>query len=439
MAQAIASIEASAKQAAPRGLQRKLTLARVAWALLVSFNLVMFVASLGPSFDLFRQPCKDANGADCATGQASLADWRAMQAHGITPDAYALYTLAVIVVASLIFFAVGFLIAWRKWNDMAALFVSATLITFGATGISDTLTNSAGLFGIAQFVIVVLSYPALATFMLTFPTGRFAPRWTMLIVLLWVIQFGLFVFGAPEIVLGISIVTTWGSCAVVQVYRYRRLYTPTQRQQTKWVVFSLALVIPLNIVFSILHVIWPALNAPGSLFFLTQILELALFWAPISLGVGIAILRSRLYDIDLLINRALVYGLLTAILGALYAVGVIGGQRFLSAVTGGSAAQESAPTIVLTTLLVAALFQPLRRRLQALIDRRFFRSRYNAARAVAGFSSAMRSEVHLQSLTDHLLDIVDETMRPEHVSLWLRPPERKTTDQRFNEAPAREP
>src|SRR6185437_13942508 len=122
------------------------------------------------------------------------------------------------------------------------------------------------------------------------------------------------------------------------------------------------------------------------LFRLGGAVGLALFWAPISLGVGVAILRSQLYDIDLLINRALVYGLLTAILGGVYAGCVIGGQRLVSALTGVHV-QESPVTIVLTTLVVAALFQPLRHRLQSLIDRRFFRNKYDAARAVAGFSA----------------------------------------------------
>ncbi|HET9110392.1 MAG TPA: hypothetical protein VFN78_06190 [Ktedonobacterales bacterium] len=419
-------------QSQPATRRRWLAIARAVWALLVGFDLLLFSISLGPSYALFRQPCASANQVDCSSAQLVLADWGAMQTHGITPDAYATFALAVVVAASLIFFAVGFLIAWRKWGELMGLFVSALLITFGSTGVSDTLANgpsgtptgAAAIFvsvvGSIQFGVVICSYPALATFMLTFPTGRFAPRWTALIVLLWIIQFGLFIAAPPTIVLLISVCVTWGSCALVQIYRYRQVYTPIQRQQTKWVVFSLAVAVAMEPVLSLPPLIWPDLNAPGSLFRLAGVVGLALFWAPISLGVGIAILRSRLYDIDLLINRALVYGLLTAILGGVYATGVIGGQRLVSALTGVQG-QESPVSIVLTTLVVAALFQPLRRRLQALIDRRFFRSKYNAARAVAGFSATLRSEVNLAGLTQHLLDIVDTTMRPEHVSLWLNP------------------
>lgn len=446
MAQMMMALNIAAEPAQRR--RRWLTLARVAWALLVAFDLLMFALSVGPSFALYQQPCVDEANADCSAAQLTLADWRGMQAHGVTPTAYGIFALVVIVSASLIFFAVGFLIAWRKWGDMMALFVSAILITFGSTGISNSLTSTGdgpAALGIAQGAIVVLSYPALATFMLTFPTGRFAPRWTAWIVLLWIVQFGVFFFGAPPYALAVSVVITWGSCALTQVYRYRRIYTPAQRRQTKWVVFSLALACALAPLTFALPALIPDLNTPGSLFRLGGVVGLAMFWAPISLGVGIAILRARLYDIDLLINRALVYGLLTAILGAVYAGGVIGGQRLLSALTGAHA-EETPVSIALTTLLVAALFQPLRRRLQALIDRRFFRSRYNAARAVAGFSATLRAEVNLHGLTDHLLDIVDETVRPEHVSLWLRPeqrPEQRSADHpaehrpaaRFSEAP----
>jgi hypothetical protein len=431
MAQAISSTKAPPTRALESG-QRWLRLARVVWVVVVAFDLAMFTLSLGPSYALFQQPCGTSNQAECGTAQLALADWRAMQAHGISPAAYSAFALGVIVAASLIFFAVGFLIAWRKWGELMGLFVSALLITFGSTGVSDTLTEGSSvhpLLGAAQFVVVLLSYPALATFMLTFPTGRFAPRWTAWIVLLWIAQFSVFIFGAPPYALAVSVAITWGSCAVTQVYRYRRVYTPAQRRQTKWVVFSLALACALAPLTFALPALVPDLNTPGSLFRLGGVVGLALFWAPISLGVGVAILRSQLYDIDLLINRALVYGLLTAILGAVYAGGVIGGQRLVSALTGVHV-QESPVTIVLTTLVVAALFQPLRRRLQSLIDRRFFRSKYDAARAVAGFSATLRSEVNIRDLTAHLLETVDETMRPEHVSLWLRSEQRMAVARR---------
>jgi hypothetical protein len=136
----------------------------------------------------------------------------------------------------------------------------------------------------------------------------------------------------------------------------------------------------------------------------------------IPVAIGIAILRYRLFDIDRLISRTLVYGLLTALLAAVYATGVFVAGRLLDPVQG-----RSELAVAASTLAVAALFQPLRRRVQKLVDRRFNRSRYDAARTVEAFSSRLRDEIDLDSLSAELLAVVDQTMQPAEVSLWLRP------------------
>jgi hypothetical protein len=134
---------------------------------------------------------------------------------------------------------------------------------------------------------------------------------------------------------------------------------------------------------------------------------------------GIAILKYRLYDIDIIINRTLVYGSLTILLAAVYFAGVVGTQYFFRAVTG----QERLPQIavVVSTLAIAAMFDPLRRRIQKFIDRRFYRRKYDAAKTLEAFSSKLRDETDLGTLSDDLISIVRETMQPEHASLWLRP------------------
>jgi hypothetical protein len=136
-------------------------------------------------------------------------------------------------------------------------------------------------------------------------------------------------------------------------------------------------------------------------------------------AVGIAILRYRLYDIDILINRTLVYGTLTAALIALYVSGVATTQTIFRALTG----QEQQPqlAIVVSTLVIAALFNPLRRRIQAFIDRRFYRRKYDAAKTLEAFSAKLRDETDLEALNSELVGVVRETMQPAHVSLWLRP------------------
>jgi hypothetical protein len=141
----------------------------------------------------------------------------------------------------------------------------------------------------------------------------------------------------------------------------------------------------------------------------------ALVSFPIS--IGIAILRYRLYEIDILINRTLVYGSLTATLVALYFGGIVVLQRVFVLLTG----QQSTLAVVASTLLIAALFTPLRRRIQSFIDRRFYRRKYDARKTLKAFSSHMRDETDLEALSDDLVGVVRETMQPAHVSLWLRP------------------
>jgi hypothetical protein len=143
----------------------------------------------------------------------------------------------------------------------------------------------------------------------------------------------------------------------------------------------------------------------------------ALSFLLIPLSIGVAVLRSHLFDIDVLINRTLVYGSLTATLVALYFGGIVVLQRLFVALTG----EKSTLAVVASTLVIAALFTPLRRRIQSFIDRRFYRSKYDARKTLEAFSAQLRDETDLNALSDDLVGVVRETMQPAHVSLWLRP------------------
>ncbi|HEY8323317.1 MAG TPA: hypothetical protein VIG77_02435, partial [Ktedonobacterales bacterium] len=214
------------------------------------------------------------------------------------------------------------------------------------------------------------------------------------------------------------------------VLRYRRA-DQQSRQQIKWFVYgSVMMVIIVLVGIFIASQITNDLalsNAVGNMSFAVAILALPL-------GVGIGVLRYRLYDIDILIKRTLVYGSLTAILAGLYFGLVIGAQQLTHRLTGQQGAQQPV-VIVLTTLLIAALFTPLRGWLQRGIDRRFYRSRYDAAKTLATFSASLRSEVDLAQLNNHLLGVVDATMRPAHASLWLRSPARVSSRQTDERSP----
>jgi hypothetical protein len=195
------------------------------------------------------------------------------------------------------------------------------------------------------------------------------------------------------------------------------------------VVFGLAVPTAVYVGGTVLSLIFPALaeprspyGAPYQLAFNTMSTFLVLL---IPLSFGFAMLRSRLWDIDVLIHRTLVYGTLTALLAGVYVGLVIGLQALLRSII----SHDSGVAIVLSTLAIYVLFQPLRLRIQRFIDRRFYRSKYDAAKTVAAFSATLRQEVDLEQLREQLLVVVQQTMQPAHVSLWLRPPEQASTKQ----------
>jgi hypothetical protein len=191
-----------------------------------------------------------------------------------------------------------------------------------------------------------------------------------------------------------------------------------EREQIKWLAFA-ALVSGLGSSSVVIPSIILSNDAGGADPLWMNLLEDAetLSFAGVPVAVGIAILRYRLYEIDLLINRTLVYGSLTATLIALYFGGTVLLQRVFVTLTG----QQSTLAVVASTLLIAALFTPLRRHIQSFIDRRFYRRKYDARKTLEAFSGKLRDETDLDTLRDDLVGVVRETMQPAHVSLWLRP------------------
>jgi hypothetical protein len=202
-------------------------------------------------------------------------------------------------------------------------------------------------------------------------------------------------------------VGTIGAVASV-VVRFRRS-RGIERQQIKWFLYAAAL----PLVFSV------SVLASDFLPEIVSSVALGLALVALPAAIGVAVLRYRLYDIDVIINRSLVYGSLTATLALVYFGGVTATQTIFRELTG----QEEQPqiAIVVSTLVIAALFNPLRRRIQGFIDRRFYRRKYDARKTLEAFSAKLRDETDLDALNAELVGVVRETMQPAHVSLWLRP------------------
>jgi hypothetical protein len=405
---------------------RGLILIRLAWIVLVVCILVYFIASLPQTFVTLLQPC---SGAWCtnATGRLTASQMHSLVTAGISLYAYAWSWIVITGAISLVWFGVGGILFWRKSDDWMVLLVALMLISAGADNVTNTLLYSSSFWRIPENgLYLIVSLTLLYTFAL-FPNGRFVPRWSLWVTLVYptyVVCYLLFL--RPLRIPGwalydtpINAVTWFGSYTILilaQVYRYFRVSNAVERQQTKWVALGFFVVLVLGLgVTSIGSYLSDQHN--GLLYALFSFSS-APFFLIIPLAIGFAMLRSRLWDIDVIINKALVYGLLSALLAAVYA-GLIIGLQFL---LGGIIKQNNDVAIVVSTLAIAALFQPLRSRIQRVIDHRFYRRKYDAARTLASFSATLRTEVDLPTLSEHPVRVVEETMQPTSVSLWLRPP-----------------
>jgi hypothetical protein len=266
--------------------------------------------------------------------------------------------------------------------------------------------------------------------MYVFPDGHFVPRWARWLALVSIMAF------APSILFPYSSLSLWwhpllnalvsvgvfGAIALVQIYRYRLVSNFAQRQQTKWVVLGIVAAAVGYCMFLVLNLLQGGILA--SLLGYTAALLLLSF---LMVSIVLAVLRYRLYDIDLIINRTLVYSTLTAMLVALYFAAIVVLQRIFVLLTG----QQSTLAVVASTLLIAALFNPLRRRIQSFIDRSFYRRKYDVRKTLEAFSIKLRNETDLEALSNDLVEVVSETMQPAQVSLWLRsdPPPRGSEGQ----------
>ncbi len=356
-------------------------------------------------------------------------------------DATAAYLVALDAFTALVWLALALVVFWRRPGDRIGIFTALTLLTFGVGRFPDTplaLSAAYPQWSLPVAALRFLGSACLSIFVFVFPDGAFVPRITRWIAAAWIlVQIPEFFFSASAAssdgwspllrfagFLGFVLVV-----GAAQAWRYQRVSTTRQRQQTRWVVFGLALALLCYLALAFGYPLLSdltAMSGPLSPVALTSLISLTFLLVPITMTI--AIVRHRLYDVDLLINRALVYGSLTAALAALYLASVFVLQMVVVAVTG--ARQISPLVIVCSTLAVAALFQPLRRTLQREIDHRFYRRKYDANATIAAFSIILRQQVDLADLRERLVEVAQETMQPTHVSLWLRTTTRHKPDAR---------
>jgi hypothetical protein len=407
---------------------------RALWLALAILALGLFAASLPKYYELIQRPCNDPLTCNVA-GALTAQSLQQLTSMGFSVQAYAALMTAFFTLIVAVWSGIGFLIFWRRPNDWFALFTALFLVIFNATYPGFPITALALAYpalNVPIGILGALGVYSIIAFLVLFPNGRLVPRWMALILVLG--AFGAITTAFPNLQPGgggpawlDSLINIPQYLAIVgaQIYRYRKVSTPTERQQTKWVVFGIVIVmVGISLPFPIFSVLVPASNQANTVVStVVGLVSYPVVLLALPITIGIAILRSRLYDIDVLINRTLVYGSLTAILALIYVTGVVGAQAIVNTFTQRQSSEPSPILIVVTTLLIAALFQPLRRRLQAVIDRRFYRHKYDATQTLTSFSARQRNEVDLIALSQHLMAVVQETMQPAHISLWLRSPE----------------
>ena len=389
---------------------RWLVIARAAWIMVAALAVSLFVAST---------PAYLSN-----VSKLGQAPWM-----GATVDApaglvFALDLVAVLasISSALVCLTLAGVLFWRKSDDWMVVFISSYLLAYGSV-MAGPLERAEAFYpwwpSLAIDVIQPLFFttPTIALFVL-FPDGRFVPRWTRWLILFSIPLTVAMLYQPPSYAWALVGMIVIGAMHA-QIHRYRHVSTPTERQQTKWVLFGLLLWLLLMGILSVPYSFELALppGSPLPWWALTTSTGWWLTLAIVPLLLSMAVLRYRLYDIDLLISRTLVYGALTVLLALIYFGGVTLLQGGLRNLIG----HESTLAVVATTLVIAGLFNPLRRRIQSFIDRRFYRRKYDARKVLDAFNARLREETDLNALSEELVGVVKSTMQPEHASLWLRP------------------
>jgi hypothetical protein len=400
---------------------RGLFLARVVWLVVFVLAIGLFFTSIPAYYDsLIKATDPNINPATLRSNLEALS---------VSIDFYATYLLSLDITSMMVWCAVGAVIFWRRSDDWMAVFTSLCLILFSTFTLDDVPLALAERYSNLWLPVYLLAFFGSISFILfffLFPDGRFVPRWMRWILIVWTAHEMAYYF-FPN-----SVLNTYRSLPILdvviisiflcigmgsQVYRYRRVSSPVQRRQTKWVVFGIVSALLGAIGFALPLHSFPTFEQYGSLFSFVFDAGIAGSLLLIPLSIGVAILSHRLWDVDIIINRTLVYGALTVSLALLYFGGIVVLQTVFVVLAG----QESTLAVVASTLLIAALFNPLRRRIRAFIDRRFYRSKYDARKTLEAFSAKLRNDSDLDALSDDLVGVVRQTMQPSHVSLWLRP------------------
>ena len=397
---------------------------RAAWLMTVGFLVYTLLILIGHivGFPLGYAYLHTVCPSGCSLTPENV---RALEHIGLSISFYANLYMVIQVLYILVSVGIALLIVFKKPGQWVPLGLSCFLIWFSAYEGADypALVAAYPVLNVPVQLLLFLGGGILGFYaFLTFPNGKFGSRWVLGFYLVSVFEGVLAVFITTPVFVLINSVFGFLSFFIilgVLIYRSRRLLNARECAATKWIILSLSIFIPTVI---LVFLVLPAVAPADSLALL--IVNIAgFFGCGINIaGILMAVMYANAFDIDVFVRRTLVYTLLTAILALLYA-GMVFGSQFGLATFSPQAAQS--PFILVgSTLVIAALFQPMRHRIQRTIDRRFYRQKYDASRVIERFSASLHSEIDLADLSEQVVAVVQETMQPAHVSLWLREPSR---------------
>jgi hypothetical protein len=403
---------------------RGLRLIQLLWLIFTLLSIFLWLAGAYANFSLPLPSCVQTF---CDPFALSLEDYQLIQALHLPEDSLLFFWHAGGMVISVFFFVTAGLIFWRRSDDVFALLISSCLIFLGSvlfTEYDDAVYRTYESLRLPMDLVFRVGWTTLILLLFYFPNGKVVPdrreiRW---LIGAFVVYF--FLFGAnatryldTRFSFGPMLVLVLILGVGLQIYRYLQVSSPIQKQQTKWVLFGIFGSALTMLLWSWMQVQYPSYpTTPGRIYALLWVRPLIiLLITSLPLTIAFSILRYRLFDIDLIIRRTLTYSILSLLLALVYFGSIFTLQRIFSAISN----QQSSIVIVLSTLAIAALFNPLRRRVQDFIDLRFYRAKYDAERTLAQFAATARDEVDLEKLSGALLGTVEETMQPESSSLWL--------------------
>lgn len=397
-----------------------LLLARCAAAVLIVLLLAFFIANIPVYFAQLQTTCAHA---PCRRWQLSPANESAIQHAGFSISQYATFTLTLNLLSTLIWFAIAALIAWRRSNDwlagLASLFlITQAILTF--TGIpSIPLAYSSPTWHVSTILLFLLDSLLYLLVFSLFPNGRFVPGWIVWPVITQFVLGSIVLFlpatlSTPEIfftpLTTPLLLTSWIIIIGGQIYRYRRVSSPAERQQTRWIVFGLVVGPVVGALYYLPPLLFPSLSQPNSLYFLlfTPVFTIASLFSP--LCFGIAILRYHLWDIDVIINRTLVYAGLSACVIGLYALVVVGLGALLQA-------RGSILLSLLATGLIAILFQPLRQRLQQTVNHLLYGERTEPYQVLARLGQRLEATLTPDAVLPTIVETVAQALKLPQVTI----------------------